>query len=219
MPLIGKKGKVQMYKTEISKVKQHIQKGRWWLGEAENADVTNLDKVKQTLSSANYEIESASLGILELCKRADADLSGGFLDLASGFIEQMGNDWLRIRLNMPLPNTHNNRGIKTVSNTINNLLNGYTQCQGSLPQYTNTFVAIIEHRKRGGGGVLSTFDHDNKGFKAVPNALKGRVFGDDNQFEMSLGLFTRESADDIFTEIYVLPMSDLPTFAAKILTL
>jgi hypothetical protein len=79
-------------------------------------------------------------------------------------------------------------------------------------------VAIIEHCKRSGsGGFFTSYDHDNKGFKAIPNALKGRVFGDDNQFEMSLGLFTRECEGEVCTDIYVLPMSDLPQFAEKYL--
>jgi len=128
---------------------------------------------------------------------------------ASGSIELIGDNWLYLRLETLLPNGKSNAGIKLVANTINNLLDYYSSYYGGLPQYEDAFLAIIEHCGKDNGG---SFDNDNKGFRAVPNALKGRVFGDDNRFELSMGLFTRESAE-MYTEIYVLPLSDLAYFA------
>lgn len=54
--------------------------------------------------------------------------------------------------------------------------------------YDQAFLAIVEHCDV---ETCRAFDHDNKAFQSVINALKGRVFPDDNQFELSLGLFTR----------------------------
>jgi hypothetical protein len=72
-------------------------------------------------------------------------------------------------------------------------------------------VAIIEYRDSESSG--GSYDHDNKGYRAVPNALKGRVFADDNQFAMSLGLFTVEDSDDPHCEIYVIDMEDIVEFS------
>ena len=208
-----------MYKQEVSKIKKHIQKGRWWLDEVVNAD--DLDKVKSKLRFANYEMEAASVGVAELCRKADREsakieLGEDFRDSASGTIELIegklgaATAWLYMKLDMLLPNTRNNVGIKTVSNTIDNLLDVFANHHGALPQYEDVFVVIIEHCKP---DRKSCYDHDNKGFKAVPNALKGLIFSDDNQFVMSLGMFTRYSEVDFYTEVYVLPMSDLSYFA------
>ena len=66
----------------------------------------------------------------------------------------------------------------------------------------------MEHRPDAGCGA---FDHDNKGFKAVVNALKGRLFYDDNQFELSLGLFTVQDEESC-CHIYVLPFEEAGDF-------
>ena len=129
-------------------------------------------------------------------------------------VELVGNNWLCIKLGILLPNINNRIEVRTVTNTIRNLLDDYRDYYGMLPQYEDVFVAIIEHRNSEYGGI---YDHDNKGFRAVPNALKGRLLGDDNQFEMSLGLFARQSAEEYGTEIYVLPMADLSYFAENYL--
>lgn len=41
----------------------------------------------------------------------------------------------------------------------------------------------------------------------IPNALKGRVIEDDNQFVLSIGLFAKLS-DEPRCEIYVMPPED-----------
>ena len=77
-----------------------------------------------------------------------------------------------------------------------------------LPLWDKAFTAIVEHRLDAGCGA---FDHDNKGFKAVVNALKGRLFPDDNQFELSLGLFTVQDEESC-CHIYVLPFEEAGDF-------
>ncbi|MDD6236683.1 MAG: hypothetical protein PUB00_04815 [Clostridiales bacterium] len=68
--------------------------------------------------------------------------------------------------------------------------------------------AIIEHCNF---ECSEGFDHDNKGFKAVQNALKGRLFPDDDQFELSLGLFTVLDPE-MSCHIYIMPESDASDF-------
>ena len=206
-----------MYKTEISEVKKKLQKGRWWLDKV--AETADLNKAETKLESASYELESATQAVLELCKLVDGELHKNEIsdilnDCENGSITLGADNLLHIRLNMSLPNTKSSVGIKEITKTIHHLLDSHKDYYGELPFYENVFVAIIEHRNPQSGG---SFDHDNKGFRAIPNALKGRVFGDDNQFEMSLGLFTRENYGENYTDIYVVPMSDLAYFSSSYL--
>lgn len=55
------------------------------------------------------------------------------------------------------------------------------------------------------------FDNDNKGFRGVINALKGRLFPDDNQFELALGLFTVMDEESC-CHIYVAPFDEAGDF-------
>ncbi len=51
------------------------------------------------------------------------------------------------------------------------------------------------------------FDQDNKAWKAIPNALKGYVFDDDDQFTLSVSLISKRSKEDC-CHIYVMPMGE-----------
>ena len=75
---------------------------------------------------------------------------------------------------------------------------------GELPYFETAFLAIVEHCNSENHNAL---DNDNKGWKMIPNALKGRVIEDDNQFVLSIGLFAKLS-DEPRCEIYVLPPED-----------
>lgn len=74
--------------------------------------------------------------------------------------------------------------------------------------FEKAFLAIVEHSPLDAAGA---YDNDNKGFRAVVNALKGRLFPDDNQFEMSLGLFTVQEEDSC-CHIYVMPFESAGDF-------
>ena len=77
-----------------------------------------------------------------------------------------------------------------------------------LPFFNKAYLGIIEFCPLDCSDV---FDHDNKGFKAVQNALKGRLFPDDDRFEMSLGLFT-EQRNESACHIFVLPDDEAGIF-------
>ena len=80
-----------------------------------------------------------------------------------------------------------NGGTQYVFDTVTRLLNNYRKSGGVIPCYDKAYMAIVEHCPMDRSG---TFDNDNKGFRGAVNALKGRLFRDDNQFELALGLFT-----------------------------
>ena len=55
------------------------------------------------------------------------------------------------------------------------------------------------------------YDEDNKGWKAVSNAIKGRLVADDDQFSLSLCLLAQRSPEKV-CHIYVLPVQDAEDF-------
>ena len=125
-----------------------------------------------------------------------------------GSVTHMDSGWLHIKLNTLLPHYKVLGGTQYISDSITRLLDKYTSAGLELPFYNKAFLGIIEHCNV---NVCEAFDSDNKGFKAVINTLKGRVFEDDNQFELSLGLFTVSDTENC-CHIYVLPVEESAKF-------
>lgn len=115
---------------------------------------------------------------------------------------------IQIRLNALLPHCKFAGGTQYVSDTISRLLDGFEMAGGKLPCYDRAFVAITEHCNF---STAAVFDNDNKGFKGVINALKGRLFKDDNQFELSLGLFNVID-EETYCDIYIMPFDSASAF-------
>jgi hypothetical protein len=57
------------------------------------------------------------------------------------------------------------------------------------------------------------FDQDNKGWKAIPNALKGRVIRDDDQFSLGI-MLTSTRSNKTACHIYLIPNEDIGDFIA-----
>ena len=132
--------------------------------------------------------------VVRKCHRGDA------LTEIGGSIEVTPEGWLHITLNTLLPNCRR-RVSSYIGDTIRRLMDG---CTEELPYFEQAFLAIVEYCSYENHNAL---DNDNKGWKMIPNALKGRVISDDSQFILSIGLFAR-LADDTRCEIYVLPPED-----------
>lgn len=118
------------------------------------------------------------------------------LDIA-GDIDITRDGWVKITLNTLLPNCRQ-RISKYIGDTISRLTENFP---GELPYFETAFMAIVEYCNNKNHIAL---DNDNKGWKMIPNALKGSVIEDDNQFILSIGLFTKES-DDLKCEVYIMP--------------
>lgn len=198
-------------KENISKIRKHLSNGKLRFDNFVD-NMNDKEKAVCNLTFAEYEIESALAGINKISRTYEENLPNfTTTDTAGGLIDFTGNGWLYIQLKTLLPSTRNNIGKKAIFDTITSLLDYHCGHYGSLPYFDKAFIGIIEHHKTGSKPII--FDHDNKSFQAVPNALKGRVFSDDNQFQMSLGLFSTMNSDIEYSEIYVLPMSDIGVFA------
>ncbi len=117
-----------------------------------------------------------------------------------GNVEVTENGWLHITLNTLLPNCKY-RISSYISDTISRLI---SSCGYELPYFEKAFMAIVEYCNYENHNAL---DNDNKGWKMIPNALKGSVIEDDSQFVLSVGLFAKMS-ENIRCEIYVMLPED-----------
>lgn len=91
----------------------------------------------------------------------------------AGDVEVTHDGWLHIRLNTLLPNCKY-RISNYIGDTISRLIASY---DGELPFFDKAFLAIVEQCNNENHNAL---DNDNKGWKTIPNALKGRVIEDDS---------------------------------------
>lgn len=203
-----------------NKYRKHIEKCCDLINDAITINCDNEKAIKK-LSKALYETDCISeiiCGEINKIKGEQAQnelaemLDNTTSSSASGSIDVIGNDWLYLRLETLLPSDKKPGQVKRVSNTITNLLDYFSGYTGYLPNYDRAFVVIVEHKSTEDKDKAS-YDHDNKGYRAIPNALKGRVFSDDNQFVMSLGLFTAHNENDPHCDIYVIPIEDIAEFA------
>lgn len=173
------------------------------------------EKVNTLLDAAMQQIETSCIEMRRLAEEIRPALpnrKSGYGNYHSkeifGEITLLDNGWLDIRLEALLPHCKTVGGGQYVTDSITRLLNKFKADGGEIPVFEKAFLAIVEHCPM---NAAATFDHDNKGFKAVINALKGRLFQDDDQFELSLGLFTVQD-EDVCCHIYVTPYDEAGDF-------
>jgi len=94
--------------------------------------------------------------------------------------------------------------------TFTRLLDEYEHDGRKLPRLDSAALIIDEHCDIDSRQV---FDQDNKGWKAIPNALKGRVIQDDDQHTLSVCLLSTLD-DNPACHIYLLPQAELGDFFA-----
>jgi len=124
-----------------------------------------------------------------------------------GSIEVTEKGWLHIRLDTLLP--HCRYGSATqISDAIHDLRKGFTE---TLPYYETALLVIDEYCLPDSRCV---YDQDNKAWKAIPNALKGHFFPDDDQFTLSICLLSKPSKDTA-CHIYLMPPEDAYEFFGK----
>lgn len=139
-----------------------------------------------------------------LCEPLKVNAANEIVEDICGNAEVTNEGWVHITLNTLLPNCkHRISGY--LGDTIARLIRS---CGYKLPYFETAFLAIVEYCNFENHNAL---DNDNKGWKMIPNALKGRVIEDDTQFHLSIGLFTKLS-EDARCEIYVMPPEDVSDF-------
>lgn len=203
-----------MTQKAVADMRQHLNTCNQYLTALEKG-YRSPEKCNTLLDAAMQQIELCCIDMRLLCERTRPylpDLRFGTVKYNHkaiyGEVNLMDNGWLDIRLNALLPHCKIVGGTQYVSDTIIRLLNHFRQDGGEVPHFEKAYLAIVEHCPENCTGA---FDHDNKGFKGVINALKGRVFQDDNQFELAMGLFTVVD-EDPHCHIYVMPFEEAGDF-------
>lgn len=120
-----------------------------------------------------------------------------------GGIEVNDFGWVHLTLNSLLPNCKYKTPL-WLQNTLSALLLGYQKNGRKLPKFERAMLIIEEHCDIKNRQV---YDQDNKGWKAIPNAIKGLLVDDDDQFTLEVALLSRQS-ETTCCHIWVLPAED-----------
>lgn len=173
------------------------------------------EKVQKTLEQTMDQFESATLELRRLCERYAPGVGGygrkpyfGLREVV-GQIEIIHYDWLHIRLNTLLPHCRYQTPA-FFTDTICRLLDSYEAQGKALPHYERALLVIDEYSSIDGRHI---FDQDNKGWKAVSNAIKGRLIPDDDQYTLSVALTAKQSEESI-CHILLMDQRDAADFFA-----
>lgn len=158
--------------------------------------------------------ERSTLELRQLCERYAPGV-GGFMHKpilpaveVAGSVEEFGYGWLHIMLHTLLPHCRYQTP-SWLSDTIRRLLDGYEACGKRLPFYSRALLVIDEHTGIEGRHI---FDQDNKGWKAVSNAIKGRLIPDDDQHTLAVTLLSTRTEGEERCHITLLPIEDAHDF-------
>lgn len=182
-----------------------------------NGGVMNPQKLQKTLEQTADQFEMATLELRRLCEQHSPG-TGGYARrpvlkacAVAGSVGTFGLDsgWLHIRLNTLLPHCRYQTPAY-LTDTIRRLLDDYEATGGTLPRFEQAMLVIDEHSDIDGRHI---FDQDNKGWKAVSNAVKGRLIPDDDQYTLSVALLSQRSAENI-CHISLLDLRDASDFFA-----
>ena len=170
-------------------------------------------KLQHSLEKMLGQFESSVLKLRVLCEshsRTDAlpypKPRGPSLEIA-GSIDIIEGRWLHIRLETLLPHCRYQTQVY-ISDTISRLLNDFENSGQKLPFFRKALLVIDEHSRIGARHV---YDQDNKGWKAVSNALKGRVIPDDDQYSLGMALLSVWRPDNV-CHITLMDIQDSPDF-------
>ncbi len=172
------------------------------------------EAMAKALERTAAQLEQGTVELRALCESCLPDVPAvgqkpmlPALDIA-GNIEVNEFGWLLIGLNTLLPHCRFTTPV-WLTDTITRLLDQHERRRGKLPMLDRALLVIeefcdVESRQ--------VFDEDNKGWKAVSNAIKGRLVADDDQFTLSVCLLSQRFSGARSCHIYVLPLSDAGDF-------
>ena len=178
-----------------------------------NAFYTSGGQDHHALNSALAQAESLAIGLRTAYETAYRDVSAGrdvpaapILRNAGGRISVNEYGWLHMELAMLLPHCQY-KTPRYLIDTLERLLDGYAQ-HHQLPWFSKALLVIDEWSNIQNRRV---YDQDNKGWKAIPNILKGRVLADDDQYRLEIALLSRQD-EQPSCHIFILPAEDADAF-------
>ena len=171
------------------------------------------EQLSEELERVAAQIEHGAIELRNLCARYQAPLPPVGQKPAleplniAGRAECNEFGWLHIQLNALLPNCRFASPL-WITDTITRLLDRLERRNGKLPLLEEALLMIDEHCDI---AARQVYDQDNKAWKAISNALKGRVVADDDQYSLGVCLLSRRPSE-AECHIYVLPVQDAGDF-------
>ena len=154
------------------------------------------EQLSEELERVAAQIEHGAIELRNLCARYQAPLPPVGQKPAleplniAGRAECNEFGWLHIQLNALLPNCRFASPL-WITDTITRLLDRLERRNGKLPLLEEALLMIDEHCDI---AARQVYDQDNKAWKAISNALKGRVVADDDQYSLGVCLLSRRSS-------------------------
>lgn len=174
------------------------------------------DKLQKALEQTSDFFERSTLELRKLCETYSPGIGGyqqrGELPRVAvcGFVEEFGYGWLHIQLDTLLPHCRF-QSPSWLTDTISRLLDDYESGGRKLPFFRKAMMVIDEHSAIEGRHI---FDQDNKGWKAISNAIKGRLIPDDDQYTLAVALVSARS-DAQVCHITLMERSDAADFFSQ----
>lgn len=172
-------------------------------------------RLQKTLEDTAGQFEASVLELRRLCERYSPG-AGGYGKRVklphmevTGYMESYGYGWIHICLNTLLPHCRYQTPA-WLTDTIRRLLDDYEDQGGVLPYFQRAMLVIDEHSDIPGRHV---YDQDNKGYKAVSNAIKGRLIPDDDQYSLAVCLLSTKCTENA-CHITLLDATDTADFFA-----
>lgn len=180
-----------------------------------NAEQVNPTKQLRELADVSSYFEHATLEVRHLCEQHSymyplAHKQGESVPIyeIAGTVNLLSERWLHIRMECLLPHCQYHAP-SYLSDTLRRLLDDFQrEHKAEIPFFEHAVLIIDEHSNIANRQI---YDQDNKGWKVVPNALKGRVIADDDQYHMDLVLLSKASDENV-THITILDFEDVADF-------
>ena len=172
-------------------------------------------RLRKALEQTLGRFELATVELRQLCERYMPPVGSVGKKPAiprrdvTGSVELIEFHWLHITIHTLLPSAAYQTPV-WLSDTIRRLLDEYESGGHSLPYYRDALMVIEERSDIDGRRV---FDQDNKGFKTVSNAIKGRLIPDDDQYTLGVALLSTRSSENA-CHITLLDSADTADFFA-----
>ncbi len=171
--------------------------------DSEHISLSKLDGALELLEKAVISLRNAAESIRPPLEPTLPEAGRPLTDWA-GRMEITPQGWLHMELFSLLP-TCRYKTPKLLADTLSRMLREYGT---ALPFFSRAALVIDEHCNLESRQV---YDQDNKGWKAIPNALKGVVIADDDQFSLEVCLLSTMDASP-GCHIYVLDQAELSAF-------
>lgn len=145
----------------------------------------DLDKLAGRFESGAMEIRSlCEVHRPNLHERIKKPVISPFILTGEVSVNEYG--WVHITLHTLLPHCRFQTPAFLID-TITRLLDEYEAKNPKLPRFDRAMLIVDEHCDVESRQV---YDQDNKGWKAIPNAIKGRLIEDDDQFSLQVALLS-----------------------------